>query len=124
MDRENSIPYENRFNRMSELNYIRPAQIPLRQKRFRYLIESYTPSTEDKWIMFHHPNHFIIYDGKSRNCIFDATYQFLSGHYDNDAEDDALVAVISEIRINTDTTQYPPMEDDFGVLMNIITAEL
>ena len=124
MDRENSIVYEKQFNSMPEQNYTRPAQIPLQKKRFRYLIESYAPSTVDKQAMFHHPNHFIIYDSVSRNCIFDATYQFLSGHYDKDAEDDALVAVISEIRINTDTTQFPPMEDDFGVLMNIITVEL
>lgn len=105
--------------------YSRPAQIPLRAVRFRYLTKEYMPgSGESSWVMFHHPGHFMVYDMETRRCVFDGSYEFLRDP--EDQPDDELVAVIYEIRINQNEKWHPITEDTggFGDFVKLITEEL
>ena len=56
---------------MSSQNYERAAQIPIRKSRFEYLINEYISKESDRWIMFNQPNHFVIYDKKTKFCIYE-----------------------------------------------------
>lgn len=114
---------ENTYHGMSEKSYLRPAQIPIRRARFEYLVNEYTPNENDEWIMFHHPNHFVIYSGLTSFCVFDAEYVELP----REDEEDPLIAVISKIRINQDKGQCPAQmqeRDGFGVLSTLINEKL
>ena len=73
MDRFN----ENMYYGMPESHSIRRSQIPIRQKRFEELSGGYYLAENCKWIIFHHPGHLHIYDGSSKFCILDATYEEL-----------------------------------------------
>ena len=102
----------------------RPAQIPIRAERFEYLTKYYKPGEKDsKWIMFHHPGHFMIYDMESRYCIFDGTYAML-GDPDSQVPDE-LVAVVCDIRICPKEYSSTIFEGDgFRIFADLICEEL
>ena len=116
---------ESKFVIMPPVRNSRPAQIPVRADRFKYLTEVYKPGDGDSsWVMFHHPGHFMIYDRESRRCVFDGTYGLL-GEPENQP-DDELVAVVFEIRINCDPAWHPVTEqgDGFSVFSGLIRKDL
>ena len=101
------------FNDMSEKNYERPAQILLHSDRFKYLTETYKPNIENKeWVMIHYPEHFLIYNTKYQCCVFDGTYTKLR----------VDEAVIFNIKISTDVSRHPLIEDDFGTFVDVIES--
>lgn len=65
---------EEQFFSMSQENYTRRAQIPIRRSRYDYLLSQYLPDKNDRWIMFQHPGHFLIYDIESRYCLYDGVF--------------------------------------------------
>ena len=75
----------------------RPAQIPIRRERFDYLLNRYAPDDSQRWYMVSRPNHFLIYDNKTKCCVYDATYI----EFEDIKDGNSIVAVISNIRINT-----------------------
>lgn len=110
---------EDMFGSMPDAFIDRPAQIPLRRSRLKHLVDS-CPMVVDRWVIYHHSNHFILYDKASKYCIYDAEYIC---HKDS-GEPDAIVAVISRIRINQDAAQYPrDIGDDFDTVADIILKE-
>ena len=111
---------ENQFMKMPENHYARPAQIPIRVKRFNYLINEYIPGNNDQYIMFHHPGHFLIYDKMSKCCAFDVAYVVFKEKTQTQSGEDSLVAVIPEIRINQDDSIHKTDEDDFGIVVELI----
>ena len=112
---------ENQFMKMPENHYAHPAQIPIRAKRFNYLINEYIPGNNDQYIMFHHLGHFLIYDNKTKYCLFDASYILLGNNQNKISNDDDLAAVIPQIIINQDSTQRSDLsKDDFSLLTDII----
>ena len=116
MDESNFIP-------MSDKNYSRPAQIPIRTERFEYLTKIYKPEAEDgRWVMFHHPGHFRIYDRETRYCIFDAAYTILKNPEEGTPGD--IVAVVTDIKISTDESRHEIIEEDFRVIDDLIVTEL
>lgn len=116
--------HDNSFHEMSENNYTRPAQIPIISDRFNYLVNLYQPDQNCKWLLIHHPNHLIIYDASSKYCLFDAEYTMLGEPASVSEEESPIVAVITQIRINQDISQFPCIEDDFGLLVDLILREL
>ena len=75
--------------------------------------------------MFHHPGHFLIYDKRSRYCLYDATYIRLRETKDVCEEKDIIEAVIAEIKINKDEKQKASVEKgDFGLLCDLILKDL
>lgn len=108
---------------MSEKNYTRRAQIPIRAGRFEYLTEKYKPANDNNpWIMICRGNHFLIYDRATRCCIFDAKYEVRDKT--EPISSDEIVAVISEITISVDESRHLIIENDFRVLMHLVTEEL
>lgn len=119
------IQLEKQYFSMSRENYTRRAQIPIRCSRYDYLLSQYLPERDTKWIMFHHPGHFLVYDIESRNCLFDGAYLAFEKAADRFAEEDPIVAIITEITINQDPVQFPDkIEDDFGLFSNLLLEEL
>ena len=115
---------ENDFQRMAEINYTRPAQIPISNDRYNYLVNLYQPDPDDKWLLVHHPGHFIIYNAASKYCLFDAEYTMLRKPSCKSEEGSSIIAVITNIRINQDKSQFPCIKDDFGLLVKLILDEL
>ena len=56
---------------MSENYYDRPAQIPVSRERFDYYINQYSPDGYEKWVIFLHLGHFVIYDKETKACMYD-----------------------------------------------------
>jgi hypothetical protein len=113
---------EKHYSEMSPMSQDRPAQIPIRKNRLIYLLNEYTPNESDRWIMFSHPNHFLIYDMKTRFCIFDAEYIDYEDHY---PDQEPICAVITRIVINQDPNQHPSdIEEDFLVISDLLTKDL
>ncbi len=72
--------------------------------------------------MFNHLNHFVIYDRKTRFCIYDAEY---TDFEDQVADPEPICAVIDKIRINEDPKQHPcDIEDDFCTLADLLEKDL
>lgn len=116
--------YENEknYNKMSSKYEERPAQIPLRKNRLDYLLSEYSPKETDRWILFIHPNHFVIYDRETKHCIYDIEYVVFEKPYD---EDNPIVAVIPKIKVNQDHEQHPiDIDDDFNKAFELIINEL
>ena len=116
--------YENELNyhEMPSIYHDRPAQIPIRRSRLNYLLNEYSPKESDRWIMFNHPNHFVIYDTETRYCIYDVNYVLFEKEY---YEDNPIVAVIPQMRINQDPEQHPSdIKNDFDKVHNLIIKEL
>ena len=115
--------YQNELNyhEMSSVYQDRPAQIPIRGSRLNYLLNDYSPKESDKWIMFNHPNHFVIYNRESKYCIYDVEYMAIDSH----EEDNPIVAVVSSMRINQDPRQHSSDDkDDFDKVHDLIVKEL
>ncbi len=113
---------EDNYFQMSSDNYERPAQIPIRYGRLDYLLNEYSSKETDRWIMFSHPNHFVIYDRKTRFCIYDAEYTNFENQF---ADSEPICAVIEKIRINKDPEQHPgDIEDDFCTLADLLERDL
>ena len=107
---------------MSSIYHDRPAQIPIRRSRLNYLLNEYSPKESDRWIMFNHPNHFVIYDTETRYCIYDVNYVLFEKEY---YEDNPIVAVIPQMRINQDPEQHPSdIKEDFSKVHDLIIKEL
>ncbi len=101
---------------MPDLHIDRPAQIPIRRSRMEYL-EEHCPMVVDRWVIHYCPHHLILYDKVSKYCIYDAEYIV----FNDSSVDDPIVAVVSKIRINQDSKQYPgDIEDDFEVVADTI----
>ena len=110
------------FGEMPFQNYERPAQIPIRKSRFEYLLNEYAPKESDRWILINHPNHFVIYDKKTKFCIYDAEYIDYKDQYE---DSEPICAVITKIKINEDPSQHPSdIEDDFGTAADLLEKEL
>ena len=110
---------EDQYIPMSENNYTHRAQIPVRVDRFKYLTKEYKRHAGDsKWVMFHHPGHFIIYERDSKLCIFDATYQ--AGEDADKRADNEIGAVITEIRMPMNNI----IDNGFRVLADLICKDL
>ena len=108
------------FNAMPSIHHDRPAQIPIRKDRLEYLIYEYSPKETDKWVMFNHPHHFLIYERETKNCIYDLEYLDLSSL----EESNPIVAVVSKIRINRDSNQHMEEDiDDFSQANNLISKD-
>ena len=115
---------ENRFAPMPEETESRFAQIPITKERFEYLTDRYSPQENDRWILFHHPGHFVIYDNSTGYCIYDAEYAMLRDpKKENDKEE--LVAFIPEFITNRNTVQFPAeIKDYFIFLADLISKDL
>ena len=114
---------ESQYNIMPALYNNRPAQIPIRADRFRYLTKEYSPGVDDSgWVMFHHPGHFMIYDKVTRNCVFDASYGLL--REPENLRDEELVAVVFDIRVYLEGINQPIKDDGFGLFGHLIRDEL
>ena len=119
------IQDESKYSPISEKSYTRRAQIPIRFLRFKQLTESPRKALQhENWIMFHHPDHFLIYDIESKCCVFDATYTQLVKSPDLQAEEDPNVAVLYEMRISQDESKHRIVEDDFGLIMDLVLKQL
>lgn len=113
---------EQNYQAMPFNSYKRPAQIPIRKSRLVYLLNEYSPKDTDRWIMFNHPNHFTIYDGETKCCIYEVEYMVFETP---GVEENPIVAVISQIRINQDPEQHPnDVEDDFDNVSDLIVNGL
>ena len=113
---------EKYYSEMSSVNHDRPAQIPIRESRLKYLLNDYTPKETDRWIMFNHPNHFLIYDRQTKYCVYDAEYIDLEIKQE---DREPICAVITKMRINQDPNQHPEdIEDDFKVVAELLKNEL
>ena len=113
---------EDNYIQMPSDSYERPAQIPIKYRRLDYLLNEYSPKETDRWIMFNHPNHFVIYDRKTKYCIFDAEYINLEAQ---DADPEPISAVIVKILINKDPEQHHgDIEDDFSTLADLLEKDL
>ncbi len=115
---EPTILFEDQFEPMPENSDTRPAQIAISRDRFYYLVKEYKPSAGDEFVMFWHPDHFVIYENATRQCLFDANV-FLRDSNDNINEDD-VVAVVNKITINKEVT----IENEFELLANLIEERL
>ena len=115
---------EEDFFEMTNNNYILRAQIPIVGSRFDYLLNSYKPNRNDKWIMFHHPGHFYIYDNITKHCIFDVTYIEFPPSEVKNAREERIVAVIPSIKINKNKSQWSDNADDDWCVADIILKEL
>lgn len=110
---------ESMFFEMSEENYSRPAQIPIRRDQFIKMISN-SPTEKGDWLIFSHPGHFLVYSKTTRYCIFDATYITFSRIADEPSQNNEIVAVVTEIKINQDCAQRPALErDDFRILVDL-----
>ena len=113
---------EKHYFEMSRFNYERPAQIPILRSRLNYLLNEYSPQESDRWIMFKHPNHFLIYDIKTKFCIYDAEYEAFEEQYE---DPEPICAVVTKLRINQDSNQHPEdIDNDFGVVADLLVKEL
>ena len=109
------------YSEMSDNSYERPAQIPIRKSRLNYLLNEYSPKESDRWIMLNRQNHFVIYDKKTKFCIYDAEY---IGYKDQSEDSEPICAVITQIKINEDPAQHPSdIEDDFGTVADLLEKE-
>ena len=122
----NIVYDESAFFKMSDNNYSRRAQIPISSARFHYLTKEYSPENNNQWILFHHPGHFIIYNKNSRFCRFDASYIVLRKNEDASSVQDNVFAVIPEMIINNDSTQFPEQEEDgdISLLSDLLERDL
>ena len=110
------------FGEMPFQNYERPAQIPIRKTRLNYLLNEYVPKESDRWILINHSNHFVVYDKKTKFCIYDAEYINIEDKYE---DTDPICAVITRIMINIDPNQHPSdIDDDFGTVADLLEKEL
>ena len=106
---------------MPSIHYDRPSQMPIRKNRFEYLINDYSPKETDKWVMFNHPHHFLIYERETKNCIYDLEYLDLP----STEEFNPIVAVVSKIRINRDPDKHSgDNEDDFETVAELLEKGL
>ena len=106
---------------MSDTNSVRPAQMPIARDRLLVITNNGKPLVNEKWVIVKRDDHILIYDRQSGYCIYDAKLLMLET---NESEND-LVAVVSEIRINQDTSQRPKelTEDDFCIVSDLITGK-
>ena len=123
MDRDNLIREED-YLIMPAIRDTWPAQIPITASRFIYLTKQYKPCSKgSRWVMFHHPGHFMIYDNESRYCIFDGTYTMLD--YPDDQFPDALAAVVYDIRICPEEYRSTIFKDDgFKIFADLLCDDL
>ena len=113
---------QKQYHEMSSQNYERPAQIPIRKSRLEYLLNEYVSKESDRWILLNQPNHFVIYDKKTKYCIYDAEY---IEHEDKYEDPETIRAVITKIKINIDPNQHPSdIADDFGTVADLLVKEL
>jgi hypothetical protein len=64
-----------------------------------------------------------VYSRTTRYCIFDATFISSSRIADEPSENNEIVAVVTEIKINQNSAQRPALEKgDFGVLADLISG--
>ncbi|WP_034450138.1 hypothetical protein [Butyrivibrio sp. AE2032] len=113
---------EKNYSKMSSDNYERPAQIPIRYKRLDYLLNEYSPKDTDRWIMFNHPNHFLIYDRITKFCIYDAEYIDYESQY---KDPEPICAIIVKMKINKDPDQHPnDIKNDFMTVADLLEKEL
>lgn len=56
--------------------------------------------------------------------MFDATYTQLVKSPDLQAEEDPNVAVLYEMRISQDESKHRIVEDDFGLIMDLVLKQL
>ena len=109
---------EKYYFKMTDSIHECPAQIPIRQSRLNYLLYDYSPREADRWIMFNHPNHFLIYDMNTKFCIYDAEYIDFKDQYE---DPEPICAVITKITFNTNPKQHPSdIEDDFGTVRDLL----
>ncbi len=115
---------EHEYHIMSAIMDTRPAQIPIQADRFEYLTQHYKPgATDSRWIMFHHPGHFMIYDNESRHCVFDGAYAMLKDPENQSC--DELVAFVYDIRIDQDKLRSViPDGDEFELFADLICENL
>ena len=110
------------YSEMPDNSYERPAQIPIRKSRLKYLLNEYYPKESDRWIMLNRQNHFVIYDKKTKFCIYDAEYIDYKDQYE---DPEPICAVITKIKINIDPYQHPSdIADDFGTVADLLVKEL
>lgn len=116
------VEHKELLYEMPEETYVRSAQIPVTRERYEFLSNDGKPIYTDKWIIVLKDDHVLIYDRKSRYCIYVATLIM----FDNKESDDSLVAVISEIKINRNNDQRPKgivEEEDFDIVANLIMGD-
>ena len=119
------VHMEKRLSSMSQENYTRRAQIPIRRSRYDYLLSQYVPERNDQWIMLQRPGHFLIYDAESKYCLFDGAYLVFEKAADRSSEEDPIAAVITEITINQDPVQFPDkIENDLRLFADLILEGL
>ncbi len=115
---------ESCYFSMSDTKGFRRAQIPLSKERFEYLLNSYEPTEDNEWVIFHHPGHFLIYSNETKYCIFDAAYIELQQDLDENRSPDSISAVITDFVINQDPVQCPQNNcDEFDVLKYILAGK-
>ena len=114
---------EEQFNKITDHSQFRHAQIAISKLRLNYLLVEYSPSVNDRYIMFPHPGHFLIYDTDSMRCIFDATYEIIV-HSDPNTPEDEIAAVVSSMIIYEDETSMKDGDDMFSLLVKLIETDL
>ncbi len=113
---------EKHYSCMEEDAYYRPAQIPILRRQFTELTKDYYLSDDNRWIVFNHSDHFLVYSTNTHCCIFDAFYSMLNN--DNEAKDkeDSIIAVIYNVKICANENQYLDdldCNDVFEILVKI-----
>ena len=114
---------ENQFDIITDNSYSRPAQIPIREARLNYLLNEYSPSANDRYVMFSHPGHFMICDTNTMKCIIDATYEIIARDDANSLED-KISAVVSSMTFYEDETTTSKRADMFKLVANLINMDL
>ena len=114
---------ENQFQIITDKSHSQYAQIPITRTRLNYLLNEYSPCTNDRYVMFSHPSHFMIYDTESMKCVFDATYEVIACDDTNSLED-KISAVVSSMIIYEDETKRNEGTDMFNLLVNLIESDL
>lgn len=109
------------FKEMSDRSLERPLQLPIRSKRFRYLINEYQPKADDKWVMNRNNDHFLIYNTATKKCVFDAFYSAFEGDSDKDND---IKAVVFKYRYNKEELERINEEDGFNLLVELISKAL
>ena len=115
-------------------SHSRPAQIPIRTKRFKYLIGEYMPDESSEWIMKHQEipidplddskpsGYFWIYNINLKCCAFQAEYHYLRRI--ETAADDDIVVVVSEITTDLDESNLPITKSVVHMVAVLLEKEL
>ena len=123
---KNECSDEVLFNPMKGTVDVRPAQIPIKKTRFEELTKGKWSSPDEKWVVFCHHDHLMIYSTETKSCVFDVVYLELPWKKRIKDSEDPIVAVIIRMFINQEANQRPNSaneSDDLHLLISLVNGE-